>query len=77
MTEISTIDWFGRRGHLFSLKTLLYFTFYFEMQLLRYSKKNLPCFPSERENLQSAILFILSTATAIITQTNLMETAFC
>ena len=25
MTEISTIDWFGRWEHLFSLKTLLYF----------------------------------------------------
>ena len=24
MTEIATIDWFGRWGHLFSLKTLLY-----------------------------------------------------
>ena len=30
MTEIATIDWFGRQGggggHLFSLKTLLYFS---------------------------------------------------
>ena len=25
MTEIAIIDWFGRWGHLFSLKTLLYF----------------------------------------------------
>ena len=24
MIEIATIDWFGRWGHLFSLKTLLY-----------------------------------------------------
>ena len=24
MTEIATIDWFGRWGHLFALKTLLY-----------------------------------------------------
>ena len=26
MTEIATIDWFGGVGHLFSLKTLLYFS---------------------------------------------------
>ena len=30
--------------------------------------KNSPCFPSKRGNLQSAILFMLSTAAAIITQ---------
>ena len=51
---------------------------YFIMQsLLEKISKNLPCFPSERENLQSAILCILSTAAAILTQTNLMKSPFC
>ena len=27
MTEIATVDWFGGGGHLFSLKTLLYWKF--------------------------------------------------
>ena len=34
-----------------------------------FEKKNLPCFSSNRVNLQSAILLILSTAAAIIKQT--------
>ena len=38
--------------------------------------KNLPWFPSKREILQSAILFILSTAKAIHTQLNLMKSPF-
>ena len=42
---------------------------YFIMQsLFGKRNKNLPCFPSKRENLQSAILFILPTAAAIRTQ---------
>ena len=32
---------------------------------------------SKRESLRSAILFILSTAAAILTQTNLMKSPFC
>ena len=31
MTEIDTIDWFGRWAHLFSLKTQLYFLLYFQL----------------------------------------------
>ena len=51
---------------------------YFIMQsLLGKRSKNLFCFPSKRESLQSAILFILSTAAAILMQTNLMKSPFC
>ena len=44
--------------------------------LLEKSSKHLPRFPSKRESLKSAILFILSIATAILTQTNLMKSPF-
>ena len=49
---------------------------YIKMQLLLDKRKQNHCFLSKRENLQSAILFILSTATVIIAQTNLMESPF-
>ena len=44
--------------------------------LLEKSSKHLPRFPPKRESLKSAILFILSIATAILTQTNLMKSPF-
>ena len=51
---------------------------YFIMQsLLKKRSKNLHCFPSKRESLQTAILFIFSTAAAILTQTKLMNSPFC
>ena len=37
----------------------------------------LPCYPSQRESRQSAILFILSTAAAILTQTHRMKSPLC
>ena len=43
----------------------------------RKKKQKLTLFHSKRENLQSAILFILSTVAAILTQTNLMKSPFC
>ena len=51
---------------------------YFIMQpLLGKEAKTYLCFPSKRESLQSAILFMLSSAAAILTQTNLMKSPFC
>ena len=51
---------------------------YFTMQsLLEIRNKNLPCFPSKRESRQSTILFILSTAAAVLTQTNRMKSPLC
>ena len=43
------------------------------MQSFEKVAKNSPCFPSQQENLPSAILFILSTAAAIIMQRRSME----
>ena len=57
----SMINWL-----IFGLGVVIYFL----MQLLlKKSIKNLPCFPS----LQSAILFILSTAQQLLRQQNLMK----
>ena len=51
---------------------------YFIMQsLFEIRRRNSPCFPSKRESRQFAILFILSTATAILTQTNHMKSPLC
>ena len=49
---------------------------YFIMQSLLKKSKNLPCFPSKRESLQYAILFILSTAAAILMHSNLMKSFY-
>ena len=54
------------------------FIFCYIMQsILEKRCKILPCFPSKRGLLQCVILFILSTAAAILTQTNLMKSHFC
>ena len=45
--------------------------------ITRNKSKNLPCFPSKQKSRQFAILFILSTAAAILTQTNRMESPLC
>ena len=51
---------------------------YFIMQsLLESRSKNLPCFSFKRESQRSAILFSLSTAAAILTQTNRMQSPLC
>ena len=52
---------------------------YFIIQsLLEIRSKNLPCFLSKRKkNRQSAILFILSIAAAILTQTDRMKSPLC
>ena len=41
------------------------------------NKKQKLCFPPKRESRQSAILFILSTAAAILTQTNRIKFPLC
>ena len=51
---------------------------HFIMQsLLEKRSTNLPCCPPKRGSRQSAILFLLSTAAAILTQANLMKSPFC
>ena len=46
------------------------------MQWLLDKNKHLPCFPSKRGNLQAAILFMLATAAAIITQVKSYKISF-
>ena len=54
----------------FGHRVVIYFT---RPSLLEKGSNHLPCFPSKGGILQSAILFILSTTAAIITQTKSYE----
>ena len=59
-------------------KSVYVLVIYFIIQsFLEIRSKTLHRFPSKRERRQSAVLFILSTAAAILTQTNRMKSPPC